>query len=350
MDVLALIGRFALAAAFVMAALGKLSDRDGSRRAVQRFGVPAAFAGGVGVGLPLVELAIAGGLVVRASAALAAIAAASLLVLFCAGILRLLARGEQPDCHCFGAIGSAPVGRGTLVRNLVLLGLAGFVAVATWNGAGAGISGVVIDPGAAALVLGVVVVLNVAFSWQLFQQNGRLLERVSDLEAARQRSVDDGDSLAVGDPAPAFALPDLDGRTVSLGDLLRGGRGAVLVFTDPACGSCNPLLPALGRIRQEHETPVAVISRGPWADNHAKAQEHGIAPLLLQEDFEVAERYRVFGLPGAVLVDAAGRIASPRAAGAQAVGELLEAAAAPVLSVLAVAPDHDGGYERAVRA
>lgn len=49
--------------------------------------------------------------------------------------------------------------------------------------------------------------------YQLFRQNGRLIERVSTLEAASGRSQGDpGAGLPVGAFAPLFALPDLDGR------------------------------------------------------------------------------------------------------------------------------------------
>ena len=50
----------------------------------------------------------------------------------------------------------------------------------------------------------------------------------------------------------------------------------------------------------------------------------GLRPA--DDTFEVAEAYHVFGMPGAVLVDATGRIASERAGGAKAVASLLEAA------------------------
>ena len=36
--------------------------------------------------------------------------------------------------------------------------------------------------------------------------------------------------LKAGDRAPDFTLTGVDGRPVSLGDTLRGGRGALLVF------------------------------------------------------------------------------------------------------------------------
>ena len=332
MSALLLVARLVLGAVFAAAAVGKLTDRAGSRLAVERFGAPAAAAGFLGVALPVAELAIALGLIVTLSAAWAAVGAVLLLVVFCAAIARSLARGDAADCHCFGSVGSAPVGWATLARNAGLIALAGLVAIAGRNDPGAGVASAASELGAVAIVLGVAIVLQMAFSWQLFRQNGRLLRRVSDLEGTLDRGADQEEpaaQLAIGEPAPSFALPDLDGRRVSLEELLAPGRGLVLVFTDPACGHCDPLLPALGGAGRERATPVVVVSRGSHAENAARAQEHGIAPLLLQEDFEVAEAYRVFGFPAAITIDSAGRIDGARAGGATAVAELLAATATP---------------------
>lgn len=116
----------------------------------------------------------------------------------------------------------------------------------------------------------------------------------------------------------------------------------MLVFTDPGCGHCHPLLPALGRVRGDDEPALAVISRGSREQNRANAREHGITSMLLQHDFEVAEAYRTYGMPSAYVVDAAGRIASARAGGPEAVGRLLQPSE---LSVLHATPDHSGAYE-----
>lgn len=327
-----LIARLALAAIFAAAALGKLADRAAFAAAVERFGLPRRIAGPLGLLLPLAELAIAASLLPVATARWAALAAAAVLAAFCAAIVRVVARGEVVDCNCFGSLGSGAVGRGTLVRNGVLVAVAGFVAIASWNDGGASAFAWIGGHVALAAVAGAiaaVTLLHMAFSWQLFKQNSRLLDRVSDLEAALG-SRDDSESggLPVGEPAPGFALPDLDGRTVTLDDLLAVGGGALLVFTDPACTHCNPLLPALGRAQAAVDgMPVAVISTGADRDNRAQAEEHGIAQLLLQDRFEVAESYRVYGAPIAVLVDAAGRIAAEPAGGAKAIAALLDAAA-----------------------
>jgi uncharacterized membrane protein YphA (DoxX/SURF4 family) len=251
-----LIARLALAVVFAVAAIGKLGDLDGSRQTVERFGVPARFARPVGVLIPLAELAIAVGLLIAvATVPWAALAAALLLAVFCAAIVRVLARGEAPECNCFGSLGSAPVGRGTLARNVVLIGVAGFVAVAGWSDGGISAWTWIGDLDAAggiAVALAVLMVAHLAFSWQLFRQNGRLLDRVSRLEAGHTHDAKSG--LPIGEPAPRSVLPDLDGHDVVLDDLLALGRGALLVFTDPACGHCDPLLPGATTVPRQRST------------------------------------------------------------------------------------------------
>lgn len=331
-----LLVRLGLAAVFAVAALGKFADREASREALERFGVPLGLVGPTSLGLPATEMGVAAGLVVVASAAWSALAAAALLIVFCVAIVRLLGRGEAPDCHCFGTVSSAPVGRGTLARNLVLLGLAAFVAVAGWNHAGESVSRLAAELGAVAIVLGAATALHAAFSWQLLRQNGRLLDRIEALEANPEQRGGEGHSraLARGMPAPSFALPDLDGHVITLEDLLAEGRGALLFFTDPGCSHCDPLLPVLAAAHDG--PPVAIISRGSVQANRAKAGRHGLTPILLQTDFEVADAYRAYGMPGAVLVDRAGRIASGTAAGANDVLALLRIPAPPVLDLVNV--------------
>jgi methylamine dehydrogenase accessory protein MauD len=342
LDVSLLLVRLALAAIFAVAAFGKLADLGASRETVERFGVPAGLARPVGLLLPLIELAIAVSLLFAGAVRWAGLAAVVLLVVFCVVIVRVLVRGEAPECNCFGSLGSAPVGRGTLVRNGMLLSLAAFVTAAGWNDGGASAFAWIGDHGALAGIVGViaaVTVIHIAFSWQLFRQNGRLLDRLADLEAAASSG---SEGLEIGQRAPDFVLPDLEGRTVALADVLTLGRGALLFFTNPGCAQCNPVLRAAGQIQAtENGTPVVVISTGDPRENQAKAQEYGLAQVLLQEAFEVAEAYRAFGVPSAVAIDAAGRIAAARAEGSEAVAEqLLRAAAVPRLPLMQVASQH----------
>src|SRR5215212_7932099 len=103
-----LVARLVLAGVFVVAGVTKLLDREGSQQAMTGFGVPAALAAPFGLLLPLAELAVALALLPASTTWWGAIAALALLLLFVVGIGVNLARGRQPDCHCFGQLHSAP--------------------------------------------------------------------------------------------------------------------------------------------------------------------------------------------------------------------------------------------------
>src|SRR5882724_5507916 len=109
---MALAARLILFAVFALAGIAKLLDREGSREAARGFGVPERLAGFVGVALPLAELTAAGLLLVPTTAQAGAILALALLGGFIVAIAAAMARGEAPDCHCFGALHSEPAGAG----------------------------------------------------------------------------------------------------------------------------------------------------------------------------------------------------------------------------------------------
>jgi len=174
MSELLLVARCALAVVFAIAAIAKLTDLANFRQTLTEFGVPFSAARAGAVGIPVLELAIAALLLPTDTARAAAIAALSLLAVFCLAIARLLRRGEQPDCNCFGKAHASPVGSGSLARNAALGAVAALVVAA---GPGGGI-------GASAVTLGVVAAIAIQawFSWQLFRQHGRLIERLRTLE------------------------------------------------------------------------------------------------------------------------------------------------------------------------
>jgi len=119
------VARLALALVFVVAGVGKLADRRGVMAAAEGLGVPPALAGPVARLLPMVELAVAAALVWRPTAAPAAAAGLFLLALFTCLVVLNLRRGRRPPCHCFGRMGEpAPIGAGTVVRNVALMALA----------------------------------------------------------------------------------------------------------------------------------------------------------------------------------------------------------------------------------
>src|SRR5688500_13931325 len=109
----------------------KLTDKKGTREAVMNFGAPNVAALSISVLLPLLELALAIGLLFTATAWLIALAALFVLGIFVVAISINLAQGKSHECHCFGQIYSRPLGWPTLVRN-VLFGLAAGLVI--WNG------------------------------------------------------------------------------------------------------------------------------------------------------------------------------------------------------------------------
>ena len=122
------LGRAALALVFVGRRRGKLADRPGSPPQPWDSGCRRGWPGRSPCILPIVELTVAGALLWRPTVAPGAAAGLFLLVLFTCLIVLSLRQGRRPACHCFGRVGDpAPIGTGTLVRNIVLMALAVFV-------------------------------------------------------------------------------------------------------------------------------------------------------------------------------------------------------------------------------
>ena len=125
--------------------------------------------------------------------------------------------------------------------------------------------------------------------------------------------------LPIGASAPDFTLPTLAGDPWSPGE--RRGQPFILVFSDPDCLPCAPLLARLG---QERDDGIVVISRGDAGLNQRAATRAGITvPVLLQRNREVARAYGLLDTPAAYAIDARGRIAAGPAIGEEAVVGLI---------------------------
>ncbi|HEY1688422.1 MAG TPA: MauE/DoxX family redox-associated membrane protein [Solirubrobacteraceae bacterium] len=331
-----LASRLMLALVFVVAGVAKLFDLAGSRRAVADFGVPDRLAGGFGLLVPLCELLIAGMLLGRGSARWAALAAALMLLVFACAIGLSLRRGKAHECHCFGQLSASAIGFATFVRTVLLAVLAAAVTAVGWDGSGPSATGWVgsLDEAVAiALAAGIVVFGIVALQgWLLLvllRQNGRLLRRLEAVEArlggsgapggvgGGKLAADAPAGLPVGREAPDFALAELGGEWRTRKSLLVAGVPLLLVFSDPACGSCSTLLPDIAgwQRQQANAMTVALLSRGSADRNRAMLEEHGLVYVLLDEDGSTFRAYEASGTPSAVVIDAEGRIVSPLARG-----------------------------------
>ena len=151
------------------------------------------------------------------------------------------------------------------------------------------------------------------------------------------RSLDESrlvrDGLKAGTPAPAFKLPDVYGKPVSLDEFR--GRRVLLTFSDPDCGPCEALAPHLVRIHREHQRnnlAVLLVARGEVEENRRKAEQHGFEfPVVVQESWNLSREYGIFATPVAFLIDETGTVAQDVARG--------------VDEIVALVPGNPGGHE-----
>jgi peroxiredoxin len=126
-----------------------------------------------------------------------------------------------------------------------------------------------------------------------------------------------------GAPAPAFALPSLDGRQVTATEF--AGQELLLLFWSPACGFCRRMLPELRawlESRTNDDPHVVLVSSGSVEENRSMGID---APILLDQGFATGRAFGARGTPAAILVAADGTVASKLAAGAPAIFDLLGA-------------------------
>ncbi|HEY7910458.1 MAG TPA: redoxin domain-containing protein, partial [Blastocatellia bacterium] len=295
--------------------------------------------------LPAAEMTIALALVPAATARLGAIAALALLVLFSAVILINLVRGRAHACHCFGQLGSAPIGRKTIIRNLVLIALAALVAWGREDGAMIGVESWLFDlpaPDRARAIIALAGLglagLMIAMLARILKQQRQLATRIDVLEDALDEErgerahrdlVTPSRGLPVGAPAPGFLLPDLEGKEIALDDLLGSGTRLLLLFVNTSCSPCSALLPDVEALRQKYSGKLsfAVLSRGSAQENRSTIARHVKCPVLLDPGSEVFDDFRSRWMPSAVVIDGNKSIASRLASGYEEVIELIDHAA-----------------------
>jgi thiol-disulfide isomerase/thioredoxin len=338
MDTLLLGSRLLLAAIFVTAAVTKVLDRGGTRKALADFGLPRGVIPVAAMLLPFVEFVVGFALVDPELAWWGAVGALGLLQIFVVAIGVNLARGRAPSCHCFGQLHSAPAGWPTLLRNGALAAVAAFVVGAGRVNAGPSVPGWLdrLAPGQGWVLLGLAVAVALIavqglFLARLHRRSALLADRIEALEHGGMvmPTADDGNDeragLPVGAVAPSFLLPDLVGRPWTL-DAMRGdGKPVMLIFVDPYCEPCNAFLPEVSRWQRDYDDRlvIAVVSQGDVEENRPKADESGVARLLLQDGREVADAFEANVTPMAVVVDPDGLVASRAARGPDRIRTLL---------------------------
>ncbi len=115
----------------------------------------------------------------------------------------------------------------------------------------------------------------------------------------------------VGDIAPDFTLPELDGRNISLRDFQ--GRVVVLNFWATWCPPCVEEMPSL-KIFSDQMKPLGVTVLGVSVDYDADALNKFVArtrldfPIAHDMGQRVSSRYGTFKYPETYIIDAGGKL------------------------------------------
>ncbi len=117
-------------------------------------------------------------------------------------------------------------------------------------------------------------------------------------------------AVQVGEPAPPFALPEMDGaETVALADL--SGKVVVLDFWASWCAPCREALPFYSGLHREFSdrglVVLAVNVDVDLEDAPRFLERLSLAqPTVRDADWQVGRRYGVAVLPASVVIDRGG--------------------------------------------
>jgi thiol-disulfide isomerase/thioredoxin len=349
METLLFIARLILTVVLGVAGTAKLVDQVGSRRALAGFGVPEEWTKPLAWFLPVAELVVALALLPLTTAWFGALGALVLLLAFLLGIGVNLARGETPDCHCFGQLHSAPVSWNVFARNVALAMLAAFILAQGRDNVGWSATAWLREVRTherITLLLSISAVALLVPIWRLLRrvlkQQAMMLEAVTAMKkmieedyaepapVEREDAAPPVEGLPVGTPAPEFSFATRAGGRLSLAELLAWGKPVLLLFVSPTCSPCKSLLPQV-RIWQRdygNSLTIALLSKGAEKDVRNKLAQYEVQHVLLQGASSIAEEYQAKWTPAAVLIDPSGKIASPVTSGEAAIRALLTHAVA----------------------
>jgi thiol-disulfide isomerase/thioredoxin len=336
MEVILLACRLILAGIFGVAGVAKLADIEGSRNALEGFGVPTALIGVLSILLPLAELTIAISLLFTASSWFGAIGGVALLGVFIAGMVREMIRGNAPDCHCFGQLHSEPVSPKSLVRNVLFLVPASVLAIAGRQYQGMSIAGMNMEiVQLFGVVIGVgLLVAILLFLKKLSEQQTQIIRRIELLDllandgkaVERHDAGDPHDGLPIGAFLPDFQLVDVSGTVISRESLLESGLPTIFFYVSLTCTPCQALVPKFEEWFAEFGGRVnfVFISSGKADQNIEKFGTGAQKWIILQKDREFTDLVQAKWTPAAVFVDAVGKIASHVATGEASIIELVD--------------------------
>ena len=117
--------------------------------------------------------------------------------------------------------------------------------------------------------------------------------------------------VEVGDLAPDFQLQNLDGQTVSLGNLQ--GKPVLINFWATWCGPCRSEMPYIQEIYEEWTNKGLVVLTINMGESSSKAEEFRQSYnlsfiVLLDTKQDVAQKYNIQYIPTTFFIDKGGII------------------------------------------
>jgi peroxiredoxin len=119
----------------------------------------------------------------------------------------------------------------------------------------------------------------------------------------------------VGQPAPAFSLPTVDGKTLTLASLK--GKAVYLNFYATWCPPCNVEAPVIGKMSDKYKARGLTVLGVDELEDPGKAKEfltkHHLAyAAIVDGDGKMGKDYGAFGLPVHIFIDREGVVKSLR--------------------------------------
>ncbi len=153
----------------------------------------------------------------------------------------------------------------------------------------------------------IVIIALCVVVYALTRQIGLLHDRLKPVGALSL-----GQALQVGDPAPDFSLPSLNGGETRFGAQSQNDRETLLFFLSSTCPVCKELLPALKNIASAEQGRLRVVfaSDGDEAEHRAFISRHRLEffPYVLSAEAGMA--YRISKLPYGILIGRNGSVLS----------------------------------------
>jgi methylamine dehydrogenase accessory protein MauD len=160
---------------------------------------------------------------------------------------------------------------------------------------------------ALSIVLSLVDLLLLVLVVGLLHRNAVLSWRIDKLEAVAPTHVGRS-GLKLGARLPEFSATDTSGAAFEHADLI-GGKRTVLAFTQPGCGPCADVMPALNDVARRGKVRVVAVSAGDRESTRSWADAHDAHfPVLCQENLSLSRRFEVFATPFAFLINERGTI------------------------------------------